>query len=77
MTKYTKHDKEVDYTGITFPVTLNQISKIEKLNEINFNIFHFDDDEKTVLPLYIFDSEYDDTCDMLLIKNYKMIIKLY
>ena len=30
VTKYTKNDKEVDYTGIIFPVTLNQISKIEK-----------------------------------------------
>ena len=30
VTKYTKHEKDVDYTGITFPVTLNQISKIEK-----------------------------------------------
>ena len=30
VTKYIKHDKEVNYTGITFPVTLNQISKIEK-----------------------------------------------
>ena len=30
VTKYNKHDKDVDYTGITFPVTLNQISKIEK-----------------------------------------------
>ena len=23
VSKYTKHDKDVDYTGITFPVTLN------------------------------------------------------
>ena len=30
VTKYTKHDKDVDHTEITFPVTLNQISKIEK-----------------------------------------------
>ena len=30
VTKYIKHDKEVEYTGITCPVTLNQISKLEK-----------------------------------------------
>ena len=30
VTKYTKHEKEVVYNGITFPVTLNQISRIEK-----------------------------------------------
>ena len=28
VTKYTKHEKEVVYNGITFPVTLNKISKI-------------------------------------------------
>ena len=70
VSKYTKHDKDVDYTGITFPVTLNQISKIEEQNEININIFQLDDDnEKTVLPLYISDNEYEDICDMLLIKK--------
>ena len=30
VTKYNKYDKEVNYNKITFPVTLNQISKIEK-----------------------------------------------
>ena len=77
MTKYTKHDQDVDYTRITFPVTLNQISKIENLNIINFNIFNIDDEDKSVSPLYISDSEYDDTCDMLLIKSYWLIIKVY
>ena len=69
VSKYTKHNKDVDYTGITFPVTLNQISKIEEQNEININIFQLDDNEKTVLPLYISDNEYKDICDMLLIKK--------
>jgi len=30
VTKYKQHERDADYTGITFPVTLNQISKIEK-----------------------------------------------
>ena len=30
VSKYTNHEKDVDDTGITFPVTLNQINKIEK-----------------------------------------------
>ena len=40
VSKYTNHEKDVDYTGITFPVILNQINKIEKLNEINLISLH-------------------------------------
>ena len=50
LTKYINHENDVDYTGITFPITLNQTDKIEKLNKINLNIFTLVDD---VLPLYI------------------------
>jgi len=72
VSKYNNHEKDVDYTGITFPVTLNQISKIEKQNEININIFQLDDDNgKTVLPLPFSDNNYKNICDMLLIKNYR------
>ena len=69
LSKYINHENDVDYTGITFPVTLNQIDKIEKLNEINFNIFTLDDEEKYVLPLYISNNKYDKICDMLLIRK--------
>ena len=30
LSKYSNHENDVDYTGITFLVTLNQIDKIEK-----------------------------------------------
>ena len=30
VSKYTNHEKDVAYTEITFPITLNQINKIEK-----------------------------------------------
>ena len=30
LSEYSNNDNDVDYTGITFPVTLNQIDKIEK-----------------------------------------------
>ena len=43
--KYINHENDVDYTVITFPITLSQIEKIENLNKINFNIFTLDDDE--------------------------------
>ena len=68
LSKYINHENDVDYTGITFPITLNQIDKIENLNKINFNIFTLDD-EKYVLPLYISNNNYDKICDMLLIRK--------
>ena len=52
ITKYKRHENDVNYSGIIFPVTLNQIHKVEKQNEININIFQLNDDEQTVLPLY-------------------------
>ena len=69
LTKYINYENDVDYTGITFPITLNQIEKIENLNKINFNIFILDNDEKYILPLYISNNNYDKICDMLLIRK--------
>ena len=44
---YINHEKDVDYTGISFSVTLNQI---------NFNIFTLS--KNTVLPLFKSDKDY-------------------
>ena len=67
LSNYVNHEKDVDYTGVTFPVTLNQLEKIENLNKINFNIFTLN--KNTVLPLYISDKDYNKTCEMLLLKE--------
>ena len=70
VSKYKIHEKNVDFSGVTFPVTLNQIGAIEKKNETNINIFGFHyNEEKTILPLYISDNNYKNICDMLLIKK--------
>ena len=64
---YIKHENDVDYTGINFPVSLNQIEKIENLNKINFNIFTIH--KNMVLPLYISNNNYEKTCEMILLKE--------
>ena len=33
--------KKLDYTGVTFPVTLSDMKKIEKQNQININVFGY------------------------------------
>lgn len=35
---------ELNYNGIEFPVTINQINKIEKQNNININVLGFEND---------------------------------
>ena len=44
--RITKEDREsvksLDYSGITFPVTINQINRIEKQNKINIYLFGYD-----------------------------------
>ena len=75
-----KVDKEyinkLDYTGIVFPVTIKQLNKIEKLNEININVFGYE--EKQPYPIYISKEKYEDHMELLLItkdenKHYVLI----
>ena len=46
--RITKADREsvkkLDYTGVTFPVTIKDMNKIEKQNSININVFGYDKD---------------------------------
>ena len=50
-----KSDKEyinkLDYSGIEFPVKINQYNKIEKQNEININVFGYEN--KQPYPIYV------------------------
>ena len=50
-----KSDKEyinkLDYSGIKFPVEINNIDKIEKQNDININVFGYEN--KQPYPIYV------------------------
>ena len=54
--RITKDDmefaKKLDFSGITFPVTRNQISRIEKQNKIKINVYGYDTERKSVYPIY-------------------------
>jgi hypothetical protein len=50
--KYMKHLSKLNVTGITFPMTVQQIDKFEKLNpDISINVLHLDQ-EKSIVPLF-------------------------
>ena len=77
-----KSDKEyinkLDYSGIEFPVTIKQYNKIEKQNEININVFGYEN--KQPYPIFVSKEKYEDCINILLIteeknKHYVLIVK--
>ena len=75
-----KCDKEyinkLDYSGIEFPVKLNQYNKIEKQNDININVFGYEN--KQPYPIYVSKEKHENNLNLLLItkdnnKHYVLI----
>ena len=75
-----KIDKEyinqLDYSEIEFPVTTKKYNKIEKQNEININVFGYEN--KQPYPIYISKEKYEKHMELLLItedenKHYVLI----
>ena len=67
---------QLDYSSIEFPVTVKQINKIEKQNNICINFFGYE--EKQKFPIYISKEKYQDHMELLLItegenKHYVLI----
>ena len=68
--------KNFDYQGIKFPVTIKQINKIEKQNNIRINVFGYE--EKQPYPIYVSKEKFEDHIELLLItkdenKHYVLI----
>ena len=59
----------MDYSGIEFPVATKQYNKIEKQNEININVFGYED--KQPYPIYVSKEKYEDHMNLLLITENK------
>ena len=75
-----KSDKEyinkLNYTDIEFPVATKHYNKIENLNNININVFGYE--EKQPYPIYISKEKHEDHMELLLItknenKHYVLI----
>jgi len=67
--KNQKTDKQyiekLDYSGIEFPVNVKQHKKIEKQNNININVFGYE--EKQLYPIYVSKEKFEDQMNVLLI----------
>ena len=71
--RITQKDRKIaqtlDYTGVTFPVTIKDMGRIEKQNKININAYLYNEDGKYVKPLRNSETEYQDTLNVLLIER--------
>ena len=54
--------EKLDYSSIKFPVTVKQINKIEKQNNICINLFGYE--EKQKFPIYISKENYQDHMEL-------------
>ena len=75
-----KSDKQyvdnLNYNGLEFPVTTKQYNKIEKQNEININVFGYEN--KQPYPIFVSKEKYDRQMNLLLMtendnKHYVLI----
>ena len=57
--------KNLNYSGIEFPVTIKQYNKIEKQNNININVFSYSDGE--IFPIYVSQEKNKDVLNLLLL----------
>jgi len=48
---YVLHENELDMSGITYPVSITQIHKFEKQNNISVNVFGYEG--KDIFPMYV------------------------
>ena len=66
-----------DHEGITFPVTIKQINKIERQNKIRINVFGYE--EKQPFPIFVSKEKQTDEINLLLItegtKTHFVLIK--
>ena len=64
-----KTDKKIaeklDYDGIEFPVQEKDFRKIEVKNNTCINVFGYEN--KLVFPIYVWDQEFEDSMDLLLL----------
>ena len=71
-TKYKKYVKKLVTSNLTYPVSIKQIPRFEKDNNLSINCYGF---EKIIHPLYISKHKSKKEVDLLLYKNHYYLIR--
>ena len=66
VSNYKDHEKDLNFAGIEFPVTLKDIPKVERLNNLAINVFGYSE-SAGVHPLYLTNDLSQDPITLLLI----------
>ena len=78
-TRIKKEDEKIasalDYSGIDFPVSTKDYTKIEDQNNICINVFSYE--SKVVCPIYISEKNYDNNMNILIIHENKKFHYVY
>ena len=64
---YKQYENTVDFTGIEFPVSIKDIPKIEKMNNISINVFGYE--TNSTFPIFISENQADNPLNLLLISK--------
>ena len=66
VSKYKDHEKELNFAGIDFPVTLKDIANVERLNGLAINVFGYSK-QAGIHPLYLTKDNDKSLISLLLI----------
>ena len=70
VSKYEPYENELNFTGVNFPVPLNQMPKVELLNNLAINVFGYSE-SAGVHPLYLTKDHTREPINLLLISEVK------
>ena len=59
--------KKLDYSGVSFPVKIKDINKIEHQNQINISVFSYQNN--SIYPIIVSDKKYQDHMELLYIQK--------
>ena len=68
VSKYKPYENELNFAGVGFPVTLKDIPKVEKQNNLTINVFGY---ASVIHPLYLTKDLTKDPINLLLIAEVK------
>ena len=70
-----KQSEKYNWDGIEFPMKLKDIHKFENNNNVNVNVFSFDDETKKVYTLRLSKTEHEETINLFLYDEHYGVVK--
>ena len=71
VTKYKPYENKINMNGIKYPVTIKNISKVEKQNDLSINVFALEDqtNKQSLYPIYVSNIVSENVIDLLYIES--------